>query len=197
MKQIPGADCIYAIDALPLTVCCRKGTQIQIHPDQERQWANSGIDFADLYQSVKEKHNEKYLNMLAPLIGSGGQIAAEPAAASGAAGALEDDPQVEESAEGHGELVSFESADALHQADAIATRCPSEVAGVELVRCNSNKIYLISDKDRTLAKHTVLGGFGSGKSFGLEWTKTENNSECFINLLDCDFEIFRKLCGVG
>lgn len=62
------------------------------------------------------------------------------------------------------ELKSFESVEALEGADGpFKLRCASEISGIELIKGQSGQIYLLSDKNRMVAKHTLVGGFGSGK----------------------------------
>ena len=79
------------------------------------------------------------------------------AAASGADGGGEDGSQPET-------MKSFESVAALETADGpFGARCISEVAGIEIIKGKSGQIYLLSDKDRIIAKNTLIGGFGTGK----------------------------------
>lgn len=62
------------------------------------------------------------------------------------------------------ELKTFENVAALEAADAVVTRCGSEVAGIEILKGRSGKIYLISSgKKRIVPKYTLIGGFGAGK----------------------------------
>ena len=58
----------------------------------------------------------------------------------------------------------FDSLAALEAADAVVTRCGSEVAGIDILKGKSGKIYLMSNgKKRIVPKHTLIGGFGAGK----------------------------------
>ena len=58
----------------------------------------------------------------------------------------------------------LESLEALKASDEVVLQIPSEVSGVHLVLCKSQKVYLVSmDKDRTLGKFCQLGGFGAGQ----------------------------------
>lgn len=57
-----------------------------------------------------------------------------------------------------------ESLEALKASDEVELQIPSEVSGVQLVLCKSQKVYLVSmDKDRTLGKYCQLGGYGAGQ----------------------------------
>ena len=62
------------------------------------------------------------------------------------------------------ELKTFENLAALEAADVVVTKCGSEVAGVDILKGRSGKIYLMSNgKKRIVPKHTLIGGFGAGK----------------------------------
>ena len=61
---------------------------------------------------------------------------------------------------------TFETLAALEAVDQIATRCVSELAGVEILKGKSGKIYLLSNKRRIIPKHTLVGGFGAGRKLG-------------------------------
>ena len=151
-----------------LEVCVRKGTQMVLHPDQVKQWNNSGVEYAEQFAEVQKKHDSKYLGLLTSIIsqpqGSSSQLAAAAPAdmdegATAGSGATEEPIQ---------ELNKFESVEKLAEAEKIEYRCMSEVAGIELLLCESKKIFLVADKDRIVAKWTMVGGFGTGKQFGLK-----------------------------
>ena len=63
------------------------------------------------------------------------------------------------------EFKTFADFDALNSADEVTTRCASELTGVEILKGKSGKIYLMSNKKRIVAKHTLIGGYGAGKYF--------------------------------
>ncbi|CAK9079619.1 unnamed protein product, partial [Durusdinium trenchii] len=168
LKNIPGAQFLKAIDKMNLEVCVRKGTQMVLHPDQVKQWNNSGVEYAEQFAEVQKKHDSKYLGLLTSIIsqpqGSSSQLAAAAPAdmdegATAGSGATEEPIQ---------ELNKFESVEKLAEAEKIEYRCMSEVAGIELLLCESKKIFLVADKDRIVAKWTMVGGFGTGKQFGLK-----------------------------
>ena len=59
---------------------------------------------------------------------------------------------------------TMESLDALKAVEEIAYQVQSEVSGVQLLLTKSKQVWLVSlDKDKVLAKHCQLGGFGSGQ----------------------------------
>ncbi|CAK9047272.1 unnamed protein product [Durusdinium trenchii] len=166
MKAIPGAEFVGSIDSMGLKVCVRQGTAVVIHPDQEKQWKNSGQEFAEQFAALKQHHETHYQNLLSDQLSqSKSAIVKATAADSSAADTAVADPEPpsgpgEPSAE---KPVTFESEEKLVQSDPIETRCGSEVSGVELIRCKSGKIYVMADKARVVPRWTLLGGFGTGK----------------------------------
>lgn len=63
------------------------------------------------------------------------------------------------------ELKSYGSVEELEKDDGpFVARCMSEIAGIEVIKGKSEKVYLVSvDKRRIVPKHTLLGGYGTGK----------------------------------
>ena len=163
LASINGAEYIKSIDKLPLQVCVRKGNQICIHPDQIKQWNNSGLEIADAFAELKKNHDAKYMNMLASLISEpDAVVAAAPTAEEGAISAGKEDDPVDLGDD------SFESIEKLQEVDPVLHRCVSEIQGIELLKCKSGKVFLLSDKSRVLAKHSLLGGYGTGKLLCLD-----------------------------
>ena len=60
---------------------------------------------------------------------------------------------------------SYDSEEAMirEEGSAIKHKVASEVTGVELVRLQNGKAFLIADRDKVIAKWTCLGGYGSGR----------------------------------
>ncbi|CAK9075226.1 unnamed protein product, partial [Durusdinium trenchii] len=167
LKTIPGADCVQSIDKLKLEVCVRQGTTIVIHPDQCKQWSNSGSEIAEAFAELKKNHTDNYSQVLSSIISTPGQSASQVSGTSQeAAAALTDAAEPETSDPGPAvPKVTFESIDKLKEKEEIEVRCASEVSGVELIKCRSGKIFLCSDKKRVVPKSTLLGGYGTGKHF--------------------------------
>ena len=169
LKAIPGSEYLDSIDGMGLKVCVREGTQIAIHPDQCRQWTNSGTELLEKFSVLKDLHNEKYLNLLAPIIkrqsGAGDTEGASNTGAVVSVDDVEPAANTDDAGAAPAAGLTFESLEKLAEADPIETKCVSEIQGVNLIRCKSGKIFLCSDKDRILAKWTSLGGFGTGKHF--------------------------------
>lgn len=109
------------------------------------------------FAELKEEHVAKYQNILKDVLQSG-LVVAGACDASGAddGGAAGEEPA--------SELKVFESVAALEAADGpFKLRCASEISGIEVIKGKSGQIYILSDKNRMVAKHTLVGGFGSGK----------------------------------
>ena len=161
LKGIPGAEHLACIDSMPLQVCVRKGTQIALHPDQVKQWTNSGAEIADDFSKLKEEHDSKYLNMLTSVIQTGNQSAM--VAADGAVEAEADGEPAPLPPNGGQQKVTFESMAKRVETDPVEVKCMSEISGVELLLGKSGNVYVCSEKDKILPKFAVLGGYGTGK----------------------------------
>eukprot|EP00435_Cladocopium_sp_Y103_P052879 s246_g16.t1 len=57
----------------------------------------------------------------------------------------------------------LESVTKLQESHGIELRVASEVAQVEIVICKDKTVWLLSSQGKTIGKHTVLGGFGTGQ----------------------------------
>lgn len=149
-----------SVDAMALEVLQREGTKLVIHPDQVRMWQSKGPKFADEFNELRRLHAEKYEGLLADLIqqssGTGSQVVPTEE------GNEEETPERNEP---EPTLTTFESLDKLAAVDPVACKCASEIAGVELIRTTSKKIFLFSEKQKAIPRHAIIGGFGTGKSF--------------------------------
>ena len=152
-----------------LKACVRQGTTIVVHPDQVRQWTNAGSEFGEKFATLKADHDARYMRMLKDAIssqgGASGANPPQPVADDGDVdgGATPDAPGPTDSGEDAPGPVTFSSEQKLAEVDPILSCCQSEVSGIELIRTKSGKLYLISQKERVLAKWTLLGGYGTGK----------------------------------
>ena len=198
MRSIPGAECVRSVDSMSLEVLVREGTKLVIHPDQVRQWQAKGPKFEEEFQELRQAHTEKYETMLASMIqqSSGG---ASAGASQLVAAEVEDEPeQSENQAEGEPELVKFESFAKLSEADPVTIRTASEITGVELIKTASKKNFMMADKQKAIPRHSILGGFGTGKQLASEMrmlfkgifpkmiladSKQENNTDSLSNFL--------------
>lgn len=110
-------------------------------------------------------HTEKYQSILANILQSGPAPAVE---------AAQEEPQdaVENGGETPGMKV-YESVEKLKTAEDLATTTASEVSGIEIFKSKSGKVFLVSDKTRILPKHTLIGGYGTGKFFDCQYVCCE------------------------
>ena len=110
---------------------------------------------------MKQDHEEKYQSLLKEVIQSGPIV--EPGAAA------EEETAIVSGTAGNSEaeMKTFANVEELQHADGpFGPRCSSEVSGVEIIKGKSGKIYLLSDKARIIPKHTLIGGYGTGKTIG-------------------------------
>ena len=155
-----------SVDSMSLEVTVREGTKMVIHPDQVRQWQSRGEKFADEFKQIQKEHSEKYEGMLASIIqGTSSGSASQVGAHEGG----EDEDEGDGAAESNPDpplqnpLQTFESLEKLQEADPVTVKVASEIAGVELLRTTSKKIFVMSEKEKGIPRFAVLGGFGTGK----------------------------------
>ena len=117
-------------------------------------WGCGELRFDDL----QKLHDGKYKNLLSSILQSG------PTPAVEAAREESQDAAVENGGETPAMKV-YESIEKLKEAEDLATTTASEVSGVEVLKSKSGKMFLLSEKTRILPKHTLIGGYGTGKSF--------------------------------
>lgn len=167
IRSVPGGEFLGSIDSMSLQVCVRQGTQIVIHPDQQRQWTSSGPEIEAEFKSLKSNHDRLYASALSQVIKERGQTATSTVEACG-----DDEAEGDQGADSAAAPVqdaasttpvTFESVEKLLEQDPTEHRCSSEVAGIELFLGKSGNVYICSEKDRILGKFTILGGFGTGK----------------------------------
>ncbi|CAE7238938.1 unnamed protein product [Symbiodinium sp. CCMP2592] len=163
LDRIPGSAILKSPDALRLEVTVRDGTIIDIHPDHKKKWSQTA--YAGEFERLAKQHAEGVKDLLKPCLER--TAAQEPAQAS-TANDTEDTGGAAASAAGENlALKAYESFEALNGEDEIKDRVNSEVTGVEILK-SKDKLYLMSEKARVLGKHTILGGFGTGKLFELK-----------------------------
>lgn len=158
LSQIPGSEVVKSVDALKLEVTVRNGSSIEVHPDQIKTWRAQGGSYASEFEKLLTEHEQTYKNMLAGVIGN--QTGAASAQVVPAA-------EVEVPEANPPAVTDFESLDALKAQDEISFKTSSEIADVELLRGKSGSTYLIAvKKNRDIPRHTIIGGFGTGKLLG-------------------------------
>eukprot|EP00438_Fugacium_kawagutii_P020691 Skav232340 [mRNA] locus=scaffold1704:535693:541139:- [translate_table: standard] len=150
IDSIPAAKAaMVSLDEMKFEVLERVNDKMMIRSDEHRFWLAQSGDIKAIYEELRQKH--------ADLIGyqSQHQVAAladADAASASASGSAEESPRVE-----------MESVGKLEQEVGIDLRVSSEVANVELIKCKDNSLWLLSSITKTIAKHTVLGGYGTGQ----------------------------------
>ena len=164
LSQIPGSEVVKSVDALKLEVTVRNGSSIEIHPDQVKLWKTQGGNYAEEFEKLVQNHDKTYKNMLAGIINGGGSGSVpQPAAATNQDGEGQQ-PEVVVPAP---PVTDFESVDALKAKDEILFKAVSEISDVELLKGKSGSTYVVAvKKNRDLPRHTIIGGFGTGKFWG-------------------------------
>ena len=123
------------------------------------------------FEKLQKEHETKYQSILQQVIQSS-PVEDRPEVAAGEV--VGEEGQVANAPPGapaEHEFKTFADFDALNASDEVATRCSSELPGVEILKGKSGKIYLMSNKKRIVAKNTLIGGYGAGKCFDLLWLR--------------------------
>ena len=162
LASIPGAECIKSIDSLKLEVTVRAGSAVDIHPDQKKQWEAQGGNYAVEFGKLEAHHEKHFKNLLAGVIQAQGGEGATPAQENQVVPVADE----ADTTAGAASAEVYESMDALKAKDELKFKAVSEIGDVELWRGKSNSTYLVATKrNRDLPAHTLLGGFGTGKTF--------------------------------
>ena len=158
LKGIPGAGVLKSADSLKLDVTVRSGTVIEIHPDHVKKWSQTA--FADEFSKLAENHSSNFKELLKPVLAASSSSHSVPTDEPAEA---EDSSNVAAADSSSLSLKTWESYDSLHGEDEISHRCVSEIVGVDLLKSKAGHFYLISEKGKVLPKHSIIGGFGTGK----------------------------------
>ncbi|CAJ1434150.1 unnamed protein product, partial [Effrenium voratum] len=158
MAAIPGSEVLRSVDTLKLKVTIRKGSAVEVHPDQIKQWQAQGGPLSEEFEQLLQRHNATYKDLLAT---SG--VIKDGALTSESQDIVPVDDEAKTDPEPSEAVVTFESLAELEAKDPIKHRSQSEVGDVELLRGNSGQTYLLAKKNKTLPRHTVIAGFGTGK----------------------------------
>ena len=151
-----------ALDSVKFEIIVRDNCIYSIHPDEVAYWLSQPDDFSKKFDKLNDNFVKKHSSMLKTLIDSGSLGAAKEA---GTIVDVHDLPETESKTEAN-KPVEYESEEVLHTADPILSRCPTEEPDITMLGGTSGSTYLITKKNpRTLARHTMLGGHGTGKYF--------------------------------
>lgn len=140
------------LDEIQWEVLERSGDKMIIKRDEEKFWAAQAGHIGETFNALKNQHAE--------LIGRSCSSGRDEQENSGDSGTASNTGPSTESSADRTELESIAKLEELRGIDA---KVPSEVANVELVHGKDNSIWLISGQDKTLGKHVILGGVGTGQ----------------------------------
>ena len=151
LDQIPGARAAMgSLDELKWEVLERCGDSMIIKKDEDKYWSMQEGTIGETYAALKEHHNQLIGRLTTVNSQREAQEVATQNDGSGTA--------PEESAE-----CTLESSAKLEENHGIETKVVSEVGGIELVLCKDKSVWLLASQDKTVGKHTVVGGFGTGQ----------------------------------
>ena len=170
LSVIPGAECIKSVDALKLEVTVRVGSDVEIHPDQTKQWRAQGSNYTSEFEKLLAHHDQHFKKMLSGVIETGGGGAAATTSSENQVVPVADEADSSQSAApaAAAPVQEFESMDALKATDELKFKAVSEISDVELWRGKSNSTYLVATKrSRDLPANTLIAGFGTGKFLDL------------------------------
>eukprot|EP00913_Durusdinium_trenchii_P005709 g5327.t1 len=159
LDAIPGAKgALGSLDGVAWEVLERNGDQMVIRKDEDRYWSMQDGSIGDTFKGLKEKHNELIGRTNVTATSSAGAAPASATASTEAEGSGDGGQPTPASA------VMVESIAKLEEMHGIETRSASEVANTELLMCKDGSLWLVATQgDKLVAKHTVLGGFGTGQ----------------------------------
>ena len=148
--MIPHAkDAYTGLSTLELKVCMWSGTKVQIKPDWAAEFANAPHELATKFVEMQEEHDKVWADLLTPGEAPPAPIPDPPAAIVGAPPAAAANTWV--------------SVERLQAEVQIKQRVKNHELGLDILVDANNKFYLVDQGgDRTIAKGTYIGGFGSG-----------------------------------
>ena len=151
-EMIPHAkDAYVGMTTLELKVCAWNGTKVQIKPEWPAEFANAPHELATKFTEIQAEHEKVWANVLTP-----GECVPPPAAISDPAAAIVGAPLA-------ASANTWFSVDSLQGEVQIKQRVKNHDLGVDILVDANNKFYLMdAGGDRTIAKGTYIGGFGSG-----------------------------------
>lgn len=109
-----------------------------------RFWSCQSPSIVAEYEALRQKH--------LALVGQSTSVVPAP-----------DAPQPDETPTPSAPVVELESAAKLEESIGIEHRAASEISQVELILGKDKTIWLLSSQNKTIAKHCILGGYGTGQ----------------------------------
>ena len=155
MAVVPGAQALKSMDSMKLEVLIRNGGAFELHPDEVKKWRAHGGPLATEFDKLLDAHDMTYKNMLVGVAPNSSFEADDQTAEVATETQLAEAPAA---------ATQFESMEALQSQDPIRAQCASELTDIDLLRGASGKVYLLAKtKDKIIPRHTILGGYGTGK----------------------------------
>ncbi|CAK9095526.1 Uncharacterized protein SCF082_LOCUS44871, partial [Durusdinium trenchii] len=142
ISSIPGAAAsLSRLDTVQFEVLERIGSSMNIKNDEHRFWMAQGGTITDEYCALREAHLD--------LIGRENQL-------------VEAQPENTES-EAATTATTMESLEKLEASHGVEHKVASEIPQVEIILAKDGSLWLMSSQDRSIPKHSQLGGFGTGQ----------------------------------
>lgn len=154
IESVPGGKAALGrLDEIKFEVLERTGgDKMTIRTDEHKFWSSQGGDIQDTYNRLREQHME--------LVGH--QVATNARPAQDAESSEAPAQPAPEETPSPGATI-MESLAKLEEKIGVETKAGSEVGSVDILLGKDGSIWLLSSQDKTLAKHTLLGGFGTGQ----------------------------------
>ena len=129
-------------------------------------WHSKGMFFwiccCSRFEKLNAAHVEKFQSCLQTVLDT--SVTQQPDAAETETAVV--NPGTDHATGEAPSLTILESIDKVKESEEITLKCNSEVSGVEFLKCKSGRLFLLSDKRRIIPKHTLLGGYGTGRYLG-------------------------------
>lgn len=148
IESVPGGKAALGrLDEIKFEVLERTaGDKMTIRMDEHKFWSSQGGDIQDTYNRLREQHME--------LVGH--QATANVSAAQPESSEAPAQPVAEETPSPGATIM--DSLAKLEETIGVEGKASSEVGSVDLLLGKDGSIWLLSSQDRTIAKHTLLGG---------------------------------------
>ena len=158
IASVPGAKAsLGRLDEVQWEVLERLNDKMVIKRDEEKFWSAQPGQIGEQFKNLKDQHAELLLRTQANTSVDDVEAAATPTGSRTGAetggGGPSSSPALKE----------LESVSKLDETHGIELKVSSEVANVELILCKDASVWVVAAQDKTLAKHVVLGGAGTGQ----------------------------------
>ena len=154
LASIPGAkEAWEGLSKLPLSACSLQGNEILIKESWAKEFSTGPYDIAEAFDAAKLEHEKKWKGVLS---GYGDNAKQE----GGPATDDREEPTEETAPAKQDELEEFESK---AKVPGVTAWVGVQDLGIQLLMDDKHAVYLLSEgADKTIAKGTILGAFGSG-----------------------------------